>query len=106
MTTVENSALLEQPATDKARKPYLTIRPKSGWIGVNLGEMWRFRDLLWSLTERDIKLRYKQTALGVAWVVLQPLVAAAILAFVFGRVAKLEVDKTGGHQHYFLFAFS
>src|SRR5579884_2797923 len=76
------------------RKPFLKIRPRRGWISINVEEMWRFRDLLWSLVGRDIKLRYKQTALGVAWVVLQPLIAAGIFSFVFGRLANLPVDNT------------
>ncbi len=82
-------------------KPYLTIRPTSGWIGVNLGDLWRFRDLLMQLALRDLKLRYKQTALGVIWVVLQPLMAAGIFTFVFGLVAKLPAD---GLPH-FIFSF-
>jgi lipopolysaccharide transport system permease protein len=52
--------------------------------------MWSYRDLLWALAVRDVTLRYRQTALGVIWVVLQPLLAAAIMAFVFGMIAKLD----------------
>jgi len=70
---------------------------------VDLREIWEFRDLFRSLTERDLKLRYKQTVLGVLWVVLQPLTAAGIFAFVFGRVAKLEAP---GGVPYFLFSFT
>ena len=88
--------------------PALTIRNRTGWIGINLRELWRFRELLISLTARDIKLRYKQTALGVAWVVLQPLVAAGIFSFVFGKLANLPADKTSTGQPipYFLFTFA
>ena len=71
------------------RKPYLTIRPTSGWQAINLRELWQFRDLLTTLAQRDVKLRYRQTSLGVLWVVLQPLLAAGIFSFVFGKVAKL-----------------
>ena len=70
-------------------EPYLTIRPRSGWAALNLLEVWQFRDLLFSLAGRDLKLRYRQTALGAAWVILQPLMAAGIFSFVFGSVAKL-----------------
>jgi lipopolysaccharide transport system permease protein len=56
---------------------------------VSVAELWLYRDLLVTLAGRDIKLRYRQTALGVVWVILQPLLAAAIFAFVFGRVAKM-----------------
>lgn len=85
-----------------APKPLLTIRPRSGWAALQIGEAWRFRDLLFSLAGRDVRLRYKQTALGVVWVVLQPLLAAAIFAFVFGKVAKLD----SGPIPYFLFSYA
>jgi lipopolysaccharide transport system permease protein len=73
-------------------KPYLTIRRTSGWAAINLRELWHFRNLMFTLAGRDLKLRYKQTALGVIWVVLQPLMAAGIFSFVFGTVAKLPTD--------------
>ena len=68
----------------------VVIRPSKSWKALDVRELWRFRDLITSLASRDIKLRYRQTALGVAWVVFQPLIAAAIFAFVFGHVAKLH----------------
>jgi len=70
-------------------KPYLSIVPTSGWQAINLPELWQFRDLLTTLAQRDVKLRYRQTSLGVLWVILQPLLAAGIFSFVFGKVAKL-----------------
>lgn len=70
-------------------KPFLLIEPKSGWQAINFAELWQFRDLLTSLAQRDVKLRYRQTALGVVWVILQPLLAAVIFAFVFGKIAKI-----------------
>ncbi len=83
-------------------KPLLTIRASSGWAALNLREIWQFRDLVFTLGSRDLKLRYKQTALGVAWVILQPLMAAGIFSFVFGKVAKMPSDG----KPYFLFAFA
>lgn len=83
-------------------KPYLTIRPTSGWAALNLAEVWQYRDLLSSLATRDVKLRYRQTALGVIWVILQPLLAAGIFSFVFGKVAKLPSDGVP----YFLFSYA
>jgi len=99
---------LTQTSAPPRRKPYLTVRARKSWLSVNLRELWLFRDLLLSLTARDIKLRYKQTALGVIWGVLQPLIAAAILTFVFGRLANLPVDQTAAGQPvpYFLFMFA
>jgi homopolymeric O-antigen transport system permease protein len=80
----------------------LVIRPSPPWRVVDLKELWEFRDLILLLGNRDIKLRYRQTALGIAWVVVQPLLGAAVLAFVFGRVARLD---TGGVP-YFLFTLA
>lgn len=72
--------------------PAVKIRPPSGWAALRLGEIWHFRDLWLTLAGRDLRLRYKQTFLGIAWVVIQPLMAAAIFAFVFGRVANLPSE--------------
>jgi lipopolysaccharide transport system permease protein len=85
----------EKPPTTERRHPgpLTTIRPSKGWSVADPGEVWKFRGLLAALAIRDIKLRYRQTALGVAWVVLQPLLASGILAFVFGTVA--GVTKPG-----------
>jgi lipopolysaccharide transport system permease protein len=83
------------------RKPYIRIQPTSGWSALNLGDLWRYRELLFILAQRDIKLRYKQTALGVTWVILQPLIAAAIFAVVFGRLVGLSSDGAP----YLLFAY-
>lgn len=66
------------------------LRPGRGWPPLALGEVWRARGLLLSLADRDIKLRYRQTAMGVSWVVLQPLITAAVLSFAFGQVAGLS----------------
>jgi len=84
-----------QIVTEKAavaQRPLLTIRRPGLWSPFSLGEVWSYRDLLWALAVRDVKLRYRQTALGVVWVVLQPLLAAGIMSFVFGFIAKLPSD--------------
>jgi homopolymeric O-antigen transport system permease protein len=86
------SAKPNSPGNDKlaADSPYhLCIRPRKGLVRLGLSDLWTFRELLRALVVRDIKLRYRQTALGVAWVILQPLLASGILAFVFGSVAKV-----------------
>ncbi|MCC6484196.1 MAG: ABC transporter permease [Armatimonadetes bacterium] len=92
----------EATATIEHRTPHLTIRPSRGWSPINLRELWMFRDLLLVLAGRDVKLRYRQTALGAIWVILQPLMAAGIFAVVFGKVAKLPSDGVP----YFLFAYA
>lgn len=85
-----------------SQKPYLVIEPAKGWRSLRLRDVWEFRDLLFTLGMRDVKLIYKQTLLGVAWVVLQPLIGAAIFTFVFGFMANMP----SGKLPYFLFAFA
>src|SRR4051794_14077981 len=69
---------------------HLVLKPRNRWGRRDLVEVWRFRSLLGQFARRDITLRYRQTALGVVWVLLQPLIAAGIFAVVFGRVAGLS----------------
>jgi lipopolysaccharide transport system permease protein len=85
------------------QRPRLLIEPPTAWAALNLRDLWHFRELLWNLAVRDVKLRYRQTALGVVWVILQPLLGAAIFAFVFGKVGRF---KTPGNVPYLLFALS
>jgi lipopolysaccharide transport system permease protein len=72
--------------------PTFRIRPTKGWAALNLRELWQYRDLLWILVERNIKVIYKQTALGMIWVGLQPLIGAGVLSVIFGLIAKLPSD--------------
>lgn len=69
------------------------IEPSSGWRAINLRELWRFRELLYFLTWRDVKVRYKQTAIGVVWAVLQPFLTMVIFSVLFGRLAKIGSDN-------------
>lgn len=91
-----------QVKSSTSRRPTVVIEPTRGWSALNLKELWTYRDLLMILAGRDVKLRYKQTGLGVTWVVLQPLVAALIFSVMFGRFAKLPSNG----QPYLLFVFS
>lgn len=68
------------------------ITPPKGLVSLNLPEIWRYRDLLYILVWRDLKIRYKQTAVGVAWAVFQPLLTMLIFSVLFGRLAKLPSD--------------
>ena len=89
------TAVLEPPKLLRpagSEESYVKIVPPSGWPALILRDVWNFRDLLMALAGRDVKLRYKQTVLGVVWVILQPLMAAGVFAFVFGRVAQLPTD--------------
>ena len=67
------------------------IRPATGWLVVNFRDLWEYRELLYFLTWRDIKVRYKQTVLGIAWVVLQPLCLMLIFTAFFGRMVEVPV---------------
>jgi lipopolysaccharide transport system permease protein len=82
--------------------PLRRIRSTTRRTPLDLGELWRYRDLWLTLALRDVKLRYRQTALGVAWVVLLPLLASGIFTLVFGVVAGLPSDGSP----YFLFVFA
>jgi lipopolysaccharide transport system permease protein len=68
------------------------IRPGTGWRALDLRELWRYRELLWFLAARDVKLRYKQTALGAAWAVIQPLFAMIVFSVFFGRLGGIPSD--------------
>ena len=82
---------IPSPADNEALKPTI-IRPSRGWWAPSLGELWAYRELLYFLVWRDVKVRYKQTALGVAWAVLQPLLAMFVFSLFFGRLAGMESD--------------
>lgn len=76
------------PAEPAPEPPVTLIEPRSGWQVVDLGELWRYRELLFFLTWRDVKVRYKQTVLGAAWAILQPLATMLVFSLFFGRVAR------------------
>jgi len=78
------------------------IEPRRAFIGLNLRELWAYRELLYFLTWRDVKIRYKQTAVGVAWAILQPVVTTAIFTLLFSTWARFET----GDVPYSLFALS
>ena len=73
-------------------KPLITITPSRGWVALDLADIWAHRELLYFLTWRDIKIRYKQTALGAIWAVIQPLFPMLIFTLFFGRLAKIPSD--------------
>ncbi|HSX13409.1 MAG TPA: ABC transporter permease [Chlamydiales bacterium] len=81
---------------------HVVIEPKKGWEAFNFSELREFKDLFILLSLRDVKLRYKQTLLGVFWVLFQPLVTVAIFSVIFGKLAKLPSDGVP----YIIFVFS
>jgi lipopolysaccharide transport system permease protein len=82
-----------EPAPVTAEPPVLRIVPTKGWADLRLGELWQHRELVYFLTWRDIKVRYKQTVLGAAWAILQPFLTMLIFALFFGRLAKVPSDN-------------
>jgi lipopolysaccharide transport system permease protein len=86
----------------KVAERHALIKSEAAGVQLNLGELWRYRELLYFLTLRDIKVRYKQTLMGVAWVIIQPLTTVLIFTLVFNRFVRLET----GSLPYPLFALS
>ena len=89
-------------ATRSSDLPVQVIAPASGWVPVQLGEVWQFRELLAFLVWREVKIRYKQTALGVAWAILQPFFTMVVFSVFFGRIGHIPSDGLP----YPVFAFS
>jgi lipopolysaccharide transport system permease protein len=83
-----NDAHIVSPRPD----PQIEIRPPRGWVGLGLDELWAYRELLYFLTWRDIKVRYKQTALGASWAIIQPFCTMLVFSLFFGRLAKIPSD--------------
>jgi lipopolysaccharide transport system permease protein len=73
-------------------RPLIRIEPSEGWVSLKLRELWDYRELLYFLTWRDIKVRYKQTALGASWAILQPFLTMVVFSLFFGRLAKIPSD--------------
>lgn len=73
--------------------PLLTIRPQRGWAGLDLREHWAYRELLYFLTWRNLKVRYKQTVLGMAWAILQPVISMVLFTLSFGKMAHMPSEE-------------
>jgi lipopolysaccharide transport system permease protein len=72
--------------------PVTVIESSRGWVSLKLAELWEYRELLYFLTWREIKVRYKQTALGATWAIIQPLFTMIVFSIFFGRLAKMPSD--------------
>ena len=70
----------------------ILIEPTQGWVSLKLHELWEYRELLYFLVWRDVKVRYKQTVLGMAWAILQPLFSMVVFSIFFGKLAKMPSD--------------
>lgn len=87
MTSIDQQiSQLREPGSDAASRRRTYIRPRRGWQAIDLGELWRARDLLWMFTLRDIKVRYKQTFFGYAWALVVPVVQILVFTIFFGNI--------------------
>src|SRR5438067_3098020 len=80
------------PSLNLPDEPLVIIQSSKSWSSLNLIDLWRYRELLYFLTWRDVKIRYKQTVLGVAWVVMQPLLMTLIFTIFLGKLARVPSD--------------
>lgn len=91
--TVANNTPADRPSSVTANTlPHIVIEPQRGWTALDLMDLWRYRELLFFLTWRDIKVRYKQTLLGATWAILQPLFTMVVFSVIFGTLAGLPSD--------------
>lgn len=77
---------------DSADSLVIRIEPSHGWVSLKLTELWEYRELLYFLTWRDIKIRYKQTAIGAAWAIIQPVMTMIVFSLFFGKLGKIPSD--------------
>jgi lipopolysaccharide transport system permease protein len=82
----------QQVTTPEETLPSLFIRPPKGWMSIGFRDLWEYRELLYFLTWRDIKVRYKQTALGAAWAIIQPFFMMIVFSLFFGKLGKIPSD--------------
>jgi lipopolysaccharide transport system permease protein len=80
------------PSPIRRPTPKIIIEPRRGWVALKLRDVWAYRELLFFLTWRDIKIRYKQTALGAAWALIQPFMTMVVFSLFFGRLAQVPSD--------------
>lgn len=85
-------AVLNDHGAGSVNTSVVLIRPSSRWPRLNLAELWRYHELMWFLAWRNVKVRYKQTAIGALWAILQPLLAMVVFSVFFGRLAGLPSD--------------
>jgi len=106
VTSIQTAPTASVPAGhfDLPDQPVVTIQPGKSWSALNLREVWAYRELLYFLTWRDVKVRYKQTLLGVAWAVIQPLFTMLIFTLFFGKLAGIDARTDG--IPYPLFAYA
>lgn len=86
------TATLASSPSVQVPRSRIRIQPQRGWVAIDWKELWEFRELLYFLTWRDVTIRYKQTVLGVAWAVLQPVFSMVVFTLIFGKFAKIPSE--------------
>ncbi len=91
-SNINSNIQSHKPDNDLPDKPVVVIEPRRRSLAINLHDLWQYRDLIYILTLRDIKVRYKQTVLGILWAIIQPLFMMIIFTLFFGRLAGIPSD--------------
>lgn len=89
---ITNAAIKEEARPVYPDVPLIRLKPSRGWVSLKLAELWRYRELLYFFTWRDLKIRYKQTVMGASWAIIQPFFTMVIFSLFFGRLAKIPSD--------------
>ncbi len=90
----------------RAESNITLIRPSRGWLSVNLRDLWKYRELIYFLTWRDIKVRYKQAVLGIGWAILQPVFSMVIFTVIFNKLLNVQPDPGIPADLYPIFSFA
>src|SRR5688572_7810206 len=89
-TVLDSEKLPSALAPQLPDEPLFVVEARQSKLGINLKELWIHRELLYFLIWRDVKVRYKQTCLGAAWAIIQPLLTMLVFTLIFGKVAKID----------------
>jgi lipopolysaccharide transport system permease protein len=87
------SEIISPRSIQREKEETLVLKPTKGWISLNLKDLWRYRELIYFLTWRDILVRYKQTLLGATWAIIQPLMQMVVFNFLFGSMAEISTGE-------------
>src|SRR3989337_3653316 len=101
-----NQYMTDQATITRTETRSITLRPSRGWISLNLRDLWLYRELIYFLTWRDIKVRYKQAVLGIAWAIIQPIVTMVVFTFIFNQFLNVKPDEGISEAWYPIFAFA
>ncbi|HVP21155.1 MAG TPA: ABC transporter permease [Anaerolineaceae bacterium] len=92
--------------TSRAISPIVYLKPAKGWRSLNLSDLWAYRELVYFLIWRDVKVRYKQAVLGIAWAIIQPVMVMVVFTIIFGHLANLKTDSTIPQNLYPVFSYA